>query len=178
MKKVAVLGFLLVVFLSQAVSARPVGVGLFAGPLYPIVQDDQEAGFSYGVKVRVEFAGPVVMEPNLSFGGFGDAEIAGVGKRDGTSMKYYGLDMVLGNGLASMGPKPYLFLGGGVYNLKRNGDETLNKSGWSVGGGLAWGIMTYLDVDLRGRVNIVSFEGSTSKKSVSATVGATYYFGS
>lgn len=178
MKKVAVLCFLLVIILSPVASARPVGVGVFAGPLYPITQDDQETGFGYGVKVRIEFAGPVVMEPNLSFGGFGDVEIAGIGKRDGTSVKYYGIDLVLGNGLASMGPKPYLFLGGGVYNLKRDGDETVNKSGWSVGGGLAWGILPFLDVDLRGRVNIVSFEGSTSKKSVGATVGATYYFGS
>ncbi len=177
MRKTVILAFLLVIIIAPASYAEPFGVGVFGGVLYPIVQEDQASGYLAGVRVRINLSGPLALEPNLTIGGYGDAEIVGVGKRAGSSIKHYGVDLILGGGLAAIGPKPYLLLGGAVYNTKRDGDETTNKSGWSLGLGVALGLTSYIDVDVRGRANIVSSEGSASKKSVEVTAGVTYYFG-
>lgn len=160
-----------------AVLAGPVGFGISGGGLIPVAQEDQAAGSLFGLRIRTELAGPFMIEPNLHFGSFGDAEIEGVGIREGSSLKHYGLDITLGGAIAKVGLKPYLLIGGGIYNTKRDGDATTNKSGWSFGGGLALGIMPELDIDFRGRFNIASAEESTSKKSVGITIGVTYYAG-
>lgn len=177
--KRAVTIFLLALFGLSAVSlADRTGVGVFGGGLYPVGQEDQETGTTFGAKVRFRLTGPIVMEPNANFGKFGAIDVAGVGSRDGSSVKHFGLDFLLGGAPAKIGPKPYLFIGGGVYTLKRDGDKTYNRSGWSFGVGMAVGIMEMLDIEIRGRCNIAAFEGSTSKKSVAVTGGVNYYFGS
>lgn len=170
---------MLIVLILPAVStlAGPVGFGVSGGALVPVSQEDQSTGSMLGLKIRTDLSGPLVAEPSLHFGSFGSADITGIGSRDGASLNYYGLDLTLGDPIAQMGFKPYFLLGGAVYNIKRDGDETVNKSGWSFGGGAALGIRRDLDIDIRGRFNIVSWEGSSSKKSIEVTVGATYYVG-
>jgi hypothetical protein len=177
MKKFLIPMLVLLLAGPMVADAGQVGFGACGGTLIPIVQKDQGSGMLWGLKVRAKLAGPVMIEPNLNFGSFGDAEIAGVGMRDGSSLKSYGLDLTLGGGLGAVGIYPYLFVGGGVYNTKRDGDATTNKSGWSLGGGLALGVMQQLAIDIRGRGIIAGSEGSTSKKSVAVTAGLTYYFG-
>jgi hypothetical protein len=177
MKGKLIVWVLLAMLLPVGALADKTGFGIVAGGLYPVAQDDQETGMTYGAKFRFRLTGPLVMEPNANFGSFGDAQIAGVGSRDGSTMNHYGLDLLLGGLPASIGPKPFLFVGGGVYNIKRDGAATVNKSGWSFGAGLAVGIMKILDIELRGRFNIASWAGSTSKKSVAVTGGLIYYFG-
>jgi hypothetical protein len=159
------------------VVAGPVGLGVSGGALAPVSQEDESTGAIIGVKIRADLPGPFVAEPNIYFGSFGSADIAGIGTRDGSSLNHYGLDITLGDPMARMGFKPYFLLGGAVYNRKRDGDLTTNKSGWSFGGGGALGIRQDLDIDIRGRFNIVSWEGSSSKKSFEVTIGATYYVG-
>lgn len=173
------IAIILVVLILPAVPALggPVGFGISGGALTPVSQEDQSTGSILGIKIRTDLAGPLVAEPSLHFGSFGDADITGIGTRDGASLNYYGLDITLGDPIAQMGFKPYFLLGGAVYNIKRDGDETVNKSGWSFGGGAALGVRRDLDIDIRGRFNIVSWEGSSSKKSIEVTVGATYYVG-
>ena len=176
MKKPMILFVLLLITVPAAV-AEPVGFGACGGILLPVAQEDQESGFGFGLKVRANLPGPLVLEPNLNFGGFGDAEIVGVGKRDGASLTHYGIDVTCGGQMAVTGFKPYAFLGGAVYNTSRDGDETTNKMGWSFGGGVAAGITPKLDIDLRGRFNIASAEGSASRKSFALTVGVNVYPG-
>ncbi len=169
---------IIVLLLSIApVLAEPVGFGVSGGALVPVSQEDQSTGSIFGIKIRANLPGPLVAEPNIRFGSFGNADITGIGSRDGASINSYGVDITLGNALAKVGLKPYFLLGGGVYNTKRDDDETTNKSGWSFGAGAALGIREDLDIDFRGRLNIVSWEGSSSKKSFEVTVGATYYVG-
>ena len=84
---------------------------------------------------------------------------------------------MIGNRLAMQGFKPYAFIGGALYNTKRDGDETTNKSGWSLGLGFAVGLSPKMDFDVRGRANIASSEGSSTRKSIGVTGGITYYFG-
>ncbi len=157
--------------------ADPVGFGLSGGALVPVSQDDQSAGSIFTLKIRTTLGGPLVAEPNIRFGSFGNADITGIGSRDGASLSSYGIDITLGDAPARIGFKPYLLLGGAVYNTKRDGDVTTNKSGWSFGGGAALGVRKDLDIEFRGRLNIVSSEGSASKKSFEATVGVSYYVG-
>lgn len=173
-----ILVFLVFVFLpASQVCADAFGIGVFAGGLYPVVQEDQGSGYVMGFKARVNLPGMLAFEPNVTLGSYGDAEISGVGKREGSSVRHYGIDLLLGGGLAAVGPKPYFFVGGAIYNTKRDSDDTTNKSGWSFGLGMSLGLANYLDVDVRGRLNIASWEGSSSKKSVEVTGGVIYYFG-
>ncbi|MEZ5360023.1 MAG: outer membrane beta-barrel protein [Candidatus Zixiibacteriota bacterium] len=173
-----VIGCLVILCMLPAfVQAEQTGFGLVGGPLFPIGQEDQESGFVFGMKFRIDLAGPVGFEPNFNFGSFGDVTIAGAGTRSGSDLKYYGLDLTLGGGFGGVGPKPYAFIGGGVTNTKREGDRTTNKSGWSFGGGVAVGIMKNIDIDIRGRMNIASSAESTSRKSAALTFGAVYFFG-
>ncbi|MFH1699578.1 MAG: outer membrane beta-barrel protein [Candidatus Zixiibacteriota bacterium] len=177
MKHIGAMAAIVFVLFATPILADEFGAGISAGPLYPVLQQDQESGYTIGLKIRSKLIGPVFFEPNLRFGGFGDISIAGVGGREGSKITFYGLDMTLGGGNGGVGPKPYLFIGGGVYNVKREGDETGNNSGWSTGVGVAVGLMKYLDIDLRGRFNIVSSEGSSSRKSAAVTIGVVYFFG-
>lgn len=177
MKRTLIVWGLLVTLLPVGALAEKTGFGIVAGGLYPVAQDDQETGKTFGAKFRLRLTGPLVLEPNANFGSFGDAQITGAGSRDGSNMNHYGLDVLLGGLPASIGPKPFLFVGGGVYTIKRSGAVTVNKSGWSFGAGLAVGVMKILDIEVRGRFNIASYAGSTSKKSVAVTGGLIYYFG-
>jgi hypothetical protein len=162
---------------SAANASDPFGVGASGGALLPVVQEDQGTGYLLGIRFRLGLHGPFIMEPNIHFGSYGDAEIEGIGSRKGASLKHYGIDVTLGNPIARLGFKPFLFLGGAIYNTKKDGDNTTNKSGWSFGGGVALGIRPELDIDIRGRFNIAGSEGSASKKSIGLTIGVTYYFG-
>jgi len=157
--------------------AGPVGFGVAGGVMIPVSQEDQSSGSLFGIKVRTRLNDLFTLEPNIHFGKFGEAEIEGVGSREGSSIKQYGIDITFGNYIARQGLKPYLFIGGGVYNSKRDGDETTNKSGWSPGAGIALGIRPDLDIDIRGRFNIMSWENSSSRKSFGLTLGITYYVG-
>ncbi|MCK5126930.1 MAG: outer membrane beta-barrel protein [candidate division Zixibacteria bacterium] len=177
MKKALVCLALLFLLLPASATAGKTGLGINVGPLFPMAQEDQESGFVFGLKIRTDLVGPLGFEPNFNFGSFGDFTLDGVGTRSGSDLKYYGLDITIGGGMGSVGPKPYLFIGGGVYNIKRSGDSRSNKSGWSFGGGLAVGIMQNWDIDIRGRMNIASSAGSTSRKSFALTFGAVYFFG-
>ncbi len=173
-----VIGILLIVLLLPAFSLADItGIGASGGPLFPVGQQDQESGIIFSLKVRATLYGPIAFEPNFNFGGYGDVTLEGVGSRIGSDLKYYGLDITLGGGMGKVGPKPYIFIGGGVTNTIREGDLTTNKSSWSFGGGIAVGIMKNIDVDIRGRMNIAGSAENTSRKSVAVTFGAVYFFG-
>lgn len=177
MRLVSIWSLLLILLLPVAVSATPVGFGVAGGVLVPVAQEDQASGSVFGVKIRARLSNLFTLEPNINFGSYGDAEIEGVGARDGSSINHYGIDITFGNKMAKIGLKPYLFIGGGVYNTRRTGDATTNTSGWSLGTGLALGIRPDFDIDIRGRFNIAGSEGSSSRKSVGVTFGLTYYLG-
>ena len=177
MKKLPIWMMLAILTLPAAGTAGPVGFGVVGGVLIPVSQEDQAPGSLFGIKVRARLSDLFTMEPNIHFGSYGDAEIEGIGSREGSSIKHYGIDITFGNYMARTGLKPYLFVGGGVYNSKRDGDETTNQSGWSPGAGFALGITPEWDLDIRGRFNIVSWEGSSSRKSFGLTIGITYYVG-
>lgn len=177
MKKLPIWTMIAVLILPAASAAGPVGFGIAGGVLVPVAQEDQSSGSLFGIKIRTRLSNLFTLEPNINFGSFGDAEIEGIGSREGSRIKHYGIDITVGNYIAKPGLKPYLFIGGGIYNSKRTGDETTNRSGWSTGGGLALGVRPDLDVDIRGRFNIVSWEDSSSRKSFGLTLGLTYYMG-
>jgi len=176
MIKTVITGLLIMVFGCGIVSADATGLGASGGVLIPIIQDDQKSGHTFEFKARFKFLGPIAMEPTVSFSSLGNKEITGVGIRDGFAITHYGLDLTLGGGLGDAGFRPYFLLGGGVYNLKRDGDETSNKSGWSFGAGSTFGL-GLVELDVRGRLIIISTDNSGSKKAAGITAGVTYYFG-
>lgn len=172
------IGCLVLLLLLPAIAqAELSGFGVVGGPLFPVAQEDQESGSVFGMKFRTSLGGLVGFEPNFNFGSFGDVTIDGVGSRTGSELQYYGLDLTLGGGFGGVGPKPYVFIGGGVFKTKREYDRTTNKSGWSFGAGVALGILKNIDIDIRGRMSIASSAESTSRKAIALTFGAVYFFG-
>jgi hypothetical protein len=177
MKNKVFSGLFLILLMAGGSAAGPVGLGVSGGVLSPISQDDQSAGPIFGVKIRTRITRLFTLEPNIRIGSYGEADVPGVGARDGSSLNHYGLDITFANIMVKTGLKPYAVIGGGIYNTKRDGDETTNKSGWSFGGGLAVGIRPEMELDLRGKYIIVSADGSASRRALTVTFGFTYYVG-
>lgn len=162
---------------ASPVVASGYGVGGFGGLNIPIVQDDQSSGTVFGVKGRMELARNVIVEPNLGFGKFGDAEFT-FGTREGSKINAYGVDVLLGSGFGgASGVNIFGILGAGVYSITRDYDDDATKFGWSTGLGLEFMMVPTLGLDVRGKVHVTSSEGGGTKKSATVTGGLNYYFG-
>ena len=159
------------------------GVGAQAGLDYPVAQDDQGQGTVFILKGFWSFAGILSVEPNVSFGKFGDPEFSDepglFDGLEGSKVTAYGINALLGANFGTPGFHPYGLFGVGLYSMKR--DQTfqdISELGWTGGLGIELGFTGNLAADARGRVNVIPLEEGGSKKSLAATVGVNYYFGS
>lgn len=185
MKKTLILFSLL--FLASTVTAQTssstFGVGVNAGLLYPIIQDDQGSGTTFGLKVMYSLGGLIIVEPNLTFMKYGDptSNISGVtGLYDGfegSKVTSYGVDGILGGG-GGAGIHPYFIFGVGLFNTNRDmTQQDVTDVGYSGGLGLEIGMGPSLSLDARGKLYVIPIDSGGSKKSASATAGINFYFG-
>ncbi len=173
MKKLLMLLFLAAFVPTQAAQF---GVGVNGGVNIPIIQEDQGSGTIFGLKAKLNLLPGISVEPNLNFAKFGDA-VKDFGTRKGSKITSYGVDAILGAGLPGVGVKLYGLIGGGIYSTKRDLDANTTKVGWATGLGLEIGFTEKIAVDIRGKLNVISSEGSSTKKSAAVTGGVNYYFG-
>lgn len=153
------------------------GVGGFAGLNMPAVMDDQANGTVFGLKARINVMPLITVEPNLTFGKWGEPDpIDGVNLADGSKINSYGVDATIGNKPGVLGFKPFGVLGAAIYSIK-NDDTGFDESklGWSAGLGFGFGMSPQFDLDIRGKVNIALQENG-SKKAIYVTAGLNYYF--
>lgn len=172
----------LVLLAAVALSAQSTikfGVGANAGLRIPIVQEDQGNGSVFGFKGRLKLLPMLAVEPNISFGKFGEGDVIdGIQPLEGSKVTSYGVDVTLGSGFGGPGFKPYGLLGAAFYNVKRDiASQDVTDLGYAAGLGFEIGVTPVVAVDLRAKLHIVPIDGGGSKKSATLTGGLNYYFG-
>lgn len=188
MRRATLWAVLVVLIWSAAVWAQEgpkFGVGYSVGMNMPVVQDDQGSGYLMQFRLRWALGKFMVVEPNLALGKYGEPGEVDVDEHtsfsygiDGSGVTAYGVNATVGGMPGTVGLKPF-FLGGiGFYKMSRDDTEDIEESksrfGWTAGLGLAFGLSSKFDIDVRGQVHVISFEGGTSKKSVSLMAGLNY----
>ena len=179
-KTILLLCSLLLLYSSVAAAGAKIGVGVFGGLDQPVGLEDQKQGSVFGIRGKLKAFPVITFEPFLSFSKFGDPDYEdfplGV---EGSDVNAYGVDAVLGAPFGAKGFAMFGIVGAGFYNIKNDqipdADET--NLGWSAGLGFGIGFTPMVSLDVRGKLNVIPYEGGGSFKSVSATAGVNYHFG-
>jgi len=175
MRRILVILGLMLFSVSMVNAETPkIGVGAFGGMNMPIVQADQSNGSVFGLKAKVKIIPVLLLEPNISFGKWGDGENEGI-EFPGSKISSLGIDAVLGNSPGVIGVKPFFLVGAGIYTVK-NDDTGYDESklGYCAGLGLGIGVGPKMDIDITGKA-VLAAQEKGSKKAVFITAGLTYY---
>ena len=158
------------------------GVGVAGGAVIPIVQDDEGTGPHVSLRGLFRPINPLGLEISLTIARFGDPQIDLPGVTsdlEGSSLTAFGLDGILGADPGGL-IRPFFIVGIGYFRVSRDQtrawDSPGAEFGYAGGLGLAIGLTRQLQLDLRGRLNIVPAEGSSSRKSAFVQGGLNYYF--
>jgi opacity protein-like surface antigen len=170
---------LTVIFVAASSSlATQLGIAGYGGLNIPVAQEDQGTGSAFGFRGKIGLLRGVVLEPNINFARFGDAEfdIPDI-TMPGAKTVSYGVDALLGGGMGESGLKMFGILGLGFYSIDREYGEDVTKFGWATGAGFEIGLNPKFGFDIRGKLDVISSEGGGSKKSAAVTGGLNFYFG-
>ncbi len=154
--------------------AGSIGVGLFGGASVPVLQDDQDDGSIYGVRIPVKLVPLITVEPYYASAQLGDKtfDIApGITvTREGSEVYSYGV-----NGMLTVGGPLnfYPFVGMGLAKYERSGQEETFTS-FQGGVGLAIHPVPKLGLDLRAELQAAAGDGGTARKLFNLTLGASY----
>lgn len=163
---------------AQGPSPR-LGVGAFGGLNIPILQADQKSGSEFGIRGRVALLSFFVLEPNLTFVKWGKPDpVKGVDLGiNGSKVTSFGLDATFGFAPGVVGFKPFGVVGIGSYKVK-NDDTKFDQSnvGYLAGFGFGIGVVSKIDIDVRGEAVVIPQTDGGSKKSASLTAGLGYSF--
>lgn len=165
---------LMLLVAAGAAHATGVGVGVYGGLSYPVIQDDVKSGTLIGFRAPVAIVPMITVEPFYASSSLGDAEetLGGISyTREGFDSKAYGLNVVLGNPVG-MGFRFYPYAGIGKFKLERTGTD-IDETGYNVGLGIGIGATPKLSLQIRGELEMVK-TGDTSRKFGNATAGLTY----
>jgi hypothetical protein len=161
-----------------AAPAANVGVGVFGGGSFPIVQDDNGPGAMLGVRVPVNVVPFLTLEPYFSRSMQGDVEETFGGAtytRSGFDVTAFGANVALGSlGLMS-GFSFYPYAGIASYKLTRDGSDDVSEVGYNFGLGFGISPTPLFAINVRGELDLIA-TGDTSRKFGTATVGVTYKF--
>jgi hypothetical protein len=172
MRRLIALALVLLVVPAGVARAGSIGLGVFGGMSYPVLQDDTGKGTLLGVRVPVKLVPLITLEPFYASSKLNDkvTSIAGVDfTRQGFDETAYGANLMLATG----GPLSFYPYGGiGQTTLKRDG---LDKSYTTYQGGIGLGVSPApkITIHLRGELQMV-VDGETSRKFGNATLGASY----
>jgi len=153
------------------------GVGVAGGLDFPVAQDDQTSGPVLGMRLIFNALPTITIEPNLFFTRYGDGDFAEFGGDiNGFKVNAYGIDATLGGGFRGVGFSPFLVAGVAFYNMDRDLDGTgadvsETKLGWSGGLGLGLGLSPKLQLDVRGKFQLIPTDDGGSRKSLTAMAG-------
>ncbi len=172
MKRLIVLLLVLSVLPCGIARAGGVGVGIFGGMTYPMLQQDAGNGRLLGVRAPLHVVPFLAVEPWYASTSLSDkvTTVAGVSyTAPGFDEKVYGLNVMFAMG----GPLSF-------YPLVGIGRATLSGSGFSKdvtsyngGFGMSVSPVPKVSLDLRGEMQAV-VDGGTTRKFGNATLGLTY----
>ena len=158
-----------------ATAGGRIGVGVFGGPSFPIVQDDVGTGTIFGARVPVEVLPLITLEPYFASSAMGDGEVTLDGEtytRDGYDMTAFGGNVMLGSP-SSPGFQLLPYVGIGYNHLTRSGSEDLDEVGFNFGLGVGFAVLHKLSLQARGELNMV-VTGDTSRKFGNLMLGVNY----
>lgn len=164
-----------VLLAASAAHATGIGVGVYGGLSYPIIQQDVKSGSIIGFRAPVSIVPMITAEPFYASSKLGDGEqtLGGITyKRDGFDETAYGLTAMFGNP-GGMGFHFFPFAGIGHYKLTRAASDDISEVGYNVGLGLGIGATPKVSLQIRGELQMVK-TGDTSRKFGNATAGLTY----
>ena len=184
MRSIFVVGMLLLLMAPSAFSQTPkLAVGASVGLEIPIVQDDQASGAVYGFRLRYQLMPSIAVEPNIYFSQYGDPESDEVVLNiPGSDVTAFGVDVILGSRLGSIGINPFFFAGLGFYEQTNEFLDPIyepsgRRFGFSGGLGLGFGLSPKFDLEARAKLNVATSEGGGSKKSASILGGFNFNLG-
>ena len=154
-------------------SAVGIGLGVYGGPSFPILQSNAGNGGQFGVRVPVSVIPLLTAEPFFAKSSLGDKEdtFGGVTyKRSGPDVTTFGLNALLNFG----GPfQFYPFAGIGSSKIEQSGASDLTETTYDFGLGLGLSPIPKFSVHVRGEFSAV-VTGDTSRKFGNLTVGVSY----
>jgi len=172
MKRLFALACLSLMAFAGAARAGSIGLGVYAGPSIPVLQDDVDRGTMMGVRVPVKLVPMLALEPFWASSSLGDktTDVAGVSyTRQGFDEKAWGVNAMLSTG----GPiQFYPFAGVGRTTLQRTGTD-LALTTYQGGIGIGLSPIPSLSLHLRGELQ-AAVDGGTTRKFANVTLGASY----
>ena len=154
--------------------AGKVGVGVVAGPQFPIAQDDAGAGLAYGLRGRVGVLPMLVAEASVTWLNNGDGETDSGMALESPSATLYQVNALLKS--SGIGFSMYLTGGLGWTSFDVPGGlGSQNETTFSAGIGAEMGLGP-ISVDFSPRLFVIQTEDGASRKNLGVLVGAHYYF--
>jgi hypothetical protein len=152
--------------------AGSIGIGTFGGMSVPVVQEDQDQGAVYGLRVPVSLVPLLTAEPFFSFSSLGDksVDLGGISvTREGSDVTTFGLNAMLTMG----GPVRFFpYVGIGSAKFKRAGQDESFTS-YQMGLGFGFTPAPKFNVDIRGELQAAAKDG-VSRKMANVLVGVSY----
>ncbi|UCD95231.1 MAG: hypothetical protein JSU69_04055 [Candidatus Zixiibacteriota bacterium] len=171
MRKTFLMTFLVALTAVSSGLAVDFGFGAFGGAVIPIAQEDQGSGAVFGFRGQVSVLPGIIVEPNVSFAKYGEAEFE-FGTREGSKITSYGVEVLIGARPGQIGFGMFGIIGAGAYSMSRLlGSEDVTKFGFSTGVGFSFGLDPKIGLDLRGKVDVISSEGGATKKAAAIIGG-------
>jgi len=173
MKQRIFVALLALALVPTAASAIGIGLGVYGGPSFPILQSNAGNGAQFGVRVPVSVVPLLTAEPFFAKSSLGDKEdtFGGVTyTRSGPDVTTFGLNALLNFG----GPfQFYPFVGLGSSKIEQNGAEDVTETTYDFGLGFGLSPIPKLSAHIRAEfVAIVT--GDTSRKFGNINVGVSY----
>lgn len=169
--------------LSSSASAGPVelGIGVYGGINYPVLEDGASGGAAYGAKLRVLTPLPM-LAGEVYYTRMGQTDIEDIWEDDvslaldGDGFNVYGADVLFGNLRGMPGLRFYSIAGVNFVNFEDDGSDEL-KIGGEVGAGIEFAPPVIgLSVELRGVLMVLAWSEGADKKLATVTAGVNYYF--
>jgi len=172
MRRLIALALVLLVVPGGVARAGSIGLGVFGGMSYPVLNEEVSKGTLYGLRVPVNIVPIVSIEPFYASSNLGDGKVTtplGDLTRQGPDETAYGANLLLASG----GPLSfYPYAGISQVTLKQDG---ANKTYTTYQGGIGLGIslMPKVTIHVRGEMQML-VDGETSRKFGNVTLGASY----
>lgn len=169
--------------LSIPAAAGPVdlGIGVYGGINYPVLEDGASGGAAYGAKLRVLTPLPM-LAGEVYYTRMGQTDIEDIWEDDisvaleGDGFNVYGADVLFGNLRGAPGLKLFSVAGVNFVNFEGDGSDEL-KMGGEIGAGIEFAPpIVGLSVEVRGMLMVLAWSEGADKKLATVTAGVNYYF--
>jgi hypothetical protein len=179
MRNTFVAVFLMLAFTAGTASATAVGVEVYGGAAIPVVQDDNNTGPMFGIRVPVTLPSIFTIEGFYSRtqGGETTRNLGGTDfTRSGYDVNAFGANLILGQtGGAGFAFFPYAGISSNKFS--RTGGIDFNNVGFNLGLGVGFSLIPKLWIDARAEgLMVITENDNTSRKYGNINVGVGYNF--